>query len=602
MKNVLIMILIPFLFGCILFCSPPKEEKSVLRTLASWDMPPAYNGNPFSPGDPGGVGDVKFYIYGPFFGYDIFKGEYWPWIGLEYEETEKTLTVKLRRDIRWEDGTPFTSKDVYTSFVLHGARGEWSEVWKYIDKMEIPDSFTVVFHYSSIRPVITKYYALADNLIDACYHIYGKWLDEAEELLKLRKDIWHKEKLGENVKELNAQMESENYKFRESLYKFRPQKPTGYGPFKVKTVTSDEIVAEKSNTFWAAKEILFDEIRLGRYTTNELVWASLIAGELDIEKPITPIDVVEAILNKQPKIRHVPVTDFALVCLAINNVRFPFTEKNFRKALAYIIDRDKVRMVALYFGTTVKYPCGLLPSVLENWTTPELRNILNQYQLDYSKAEELLKKIGLVKNSSEYWTTKDGKELKFEIATNPNSDWVLAAEEISRQLTTFGLKTNVRIIEGSLYGPTLSKKDYDMAMEQVVAKVHPVQGYQNFYKSGGWIKLRGWIAYITGFIPKVIGPDGRELDLNKLQQELFVTFDPVQQREIIEQLAWASNEYLPAIDLLEKNSQLFICDGVRVAGWPNGDELLNKLGYNWRIASLTWMIDGTLKPGSVRIK
>ncbi len=593
MKNVFKIVLIPFLLSCMLFCIPEKEEKTVLRTLGSWDMPPMYNGNPFAPG---GVGAARDFIYGPLFGYDVFKGEFWPWLTLELEETPEMLTVKLRKDILWEDGTPFTSNDVYTTFVIHGGLGEWSEIWRYVDKIEIPDSFTVIFHYGSTNSIIAKFFILT-NFIEACAHIYGKWLDEAEGLLKSRKDMWQKASLGEDVKKLSIELGDRTHQFKENLHKFKPEKPVGYGPFKVRIVIPDEMVLEKSDTFWAAKNILFDEIRIGRFTTNELVWASFIAGEVDIEKPATPIDVVKAILRAQPKIKHIPVSDFTAFCLVMNNERFPFSEKDCRKALAYIIDRDKVRMVALYYGTTVKYPCGLLPSVLDIWTMPEFRQILNPYILNHDKAAELLEGIGLIKDRDGYWMTMDGEKLNFEIATNPNTDWVLAAEEISRQLTTFGFKTNVRIIEGTLYGSTLGAGEYDMAIEfGISAKLHPVQGYRNLYKS------REWIARVTRFVSRVTGPDGEEFNLDELQKELFMTSDPGSQRKIIEKLAWATNEYLPVIDLLEKNAQFFICDGVRVAGWPYGDELQNKFGFNFRIATLKWMIEGTLKPGPVRIR
>ncbi|MDO9576209.1 MAG: ABC transporter substrate-binding protein [bacterium] len=590
MKNVFKIGLIPFLLSCMLSCSPPKEEKIVLRTLGGWDMPPMYNGNPFAPG---GVGAARDFIYGMLFGYDIFKGEFWPWLGLEFKETPKMLTVKLREGILWEDGTPFTSKDVYTTFVIHGGLGEWSEVWRYMDRIETPDSYTVIFRYGSARSILAKFYILT-NLIDASVHIYGKWLDEAEQLLKLHKDMWQREVLDEDIRKSNTELVDRTRQFREGLHKFKPEKPVGYGPFKVKIVVSSEMVLEKSKTFWTTE---FDEIRIGRFTTNELVWASFIAGEVDIEKPATPIDVVKAIIRAQPKIKHIPVSDFTAFCLLMNNERFPFSEKDFRKALAYIIDRDKVRMVALYYGTKVEYPCGLLPSILDIWTTPEFRQILNPYEMNHAKATELLKGIGLIKARDGCWTTSDGKKLKFEIATNPSTDWVLAAEEISRQLTSFGLKTNVRIIEGTLYGPILGAGEYDMAIEfGISAKLHPVQGYRNLYKS------KEWIARVTRFVPRVTGQNGEELNLEELQKELFMTFEPVRQREIIGKLAWATNEYLPVLDLLEKNAQFFICDGVRVTGWPYGEELQNKLAFNFRIAILKWMVDRTLKPGPVRIR
>ena len=43
----------------LLVCTAVAEEKVIFRTLSGWDMPPAYNGNPFAPGGVGGAGDLS---------------------------------------------------------------------------------------------------------------------------------------------------------------------------------------------------------------------------------------------------------------------------------------------------------------------------------------------------------------------------------------------------------------------------------------------------------------------------------------------------------------------------------------------------------------
>ncbi|MBU4376000.1 MAG: hypothetical protein KKD29_00815, partial [Candidatus Omnitrophica bacterium] len=100
----------------------------------------------------------------------------------------------------------------------------------------------------------------------------------------------------------------------------------------------------------------------------------------------------------------------------------------------------------------------------------------------------------------------------------------------------------------------------------------------------------------------VMDAEGNNINLEKLQEALFVTTNPAEQRKIIEKLAWATNEYLPVISLVEKNSQFFVYDGGRVIGWPYGEELQNKFGFNWRVASLKWMTEGILTPGKERVK
>jgi peptide/nickel transport system substrate-binding protein len=212
--------------------------------------------------------------------------------------------------------------------------------------------------------------------------------------------------------------------------------------------------------------------------------------------------------------------------------------------------------------------------------------------VDHAKAEELLSGLDLAKGPDGFWATPDGKTLEFEITSRPDyTDWVVAAEEIARQLTEFGIKTGVRLIEPAIFGPTLAGRDFDMVIEfGVFAKFHPVQGYKRLYDP------TDWIAQISGFDPKVVGPEGEIIDLNELQDKLWTIIDPDEQKAIVELLAWATNEYLPMVEFLEKNAQFFVCDGVRVTGWPYGPELENKFGFNWRLGSLKWMIEGVLVP------
>lgn len=226
-------------------------------------------------------------------------------------------------------------------------------------------------------------------------HIYEKWLEPAKELVGLRKKLWKLEdelkalgltpeeiKAHEEVVALKEEIKEKFEAFRDSIWEFKPEKPFSVGPYTVKYVTEHELVlAKRPDTPWA-ETLLFDEIRLYRFTDNPTAWAMFIAGKADIEKPATPPLVVAEILARQPKIKHVPVSDFTTFCIMINHTRPPLDKLEFRQALAHIIDRDLVMKISQPYGERVKYISGMLPTQLERWTTPELRALLNPYPLD----------------------------------------------------------------------------------------------------------------------------------------------------------------------------------------------------------------------------
>lgn len=593
--KVFVMILLALVFAIV----GVAEGKAVFRTLSGWDMPPAYNGNPFAPGGVGGAGD---YIFGRLFNYRVISRTFDPWLATDYQETPEGLIVHLRKDLKWEDGIPFTSKDVFTTFYIGGAINTWKEVWQYVKEIETPDDYTVVFKWEDNKSILSTIFIM-DKKIVAPYHLYASWLEDAINIVKARKEIWKKAAAGEDVSALQEVLSQKVAEFGKSLKAYKPEKPVGIGPFKLQTVTPDEMVlVKREDTPWAEK-LMIDEIRAARYTTNELAWAQFMAGQVDLEKPGTPPDVVAALISANPKLRHIPVPDFSTFCLAMNLRKYPFSEKAFRQALAYIIDRDEVREIALHYGATVKYPCGLLPSIFKTWITPEVEKKLNEYSVNHAKAEELLKSLGMYRGNDGLWRTSDGKVLQFEIVARQGyTDWVIAADVISKQLTNFGIQTNVRIVEGAIFGNVLRSGDFDMTIEfGVFEKFHPVQGFDRLYSPSGWI------AVITGVDPKGKGPNGEDLD--KLVEALYVAEDKSQQKELVQKLALATNEELPVIEFLEKQAQFFVLDGVRVTGWPEytkspddpyvwlpGLEMLDKFGYDWRQASVQWMVEGKLKP------
>ena len=62
----------------------------------------------------------------------------------------KTITFKLRRDVKFHDGRPFTSKDV--AFTYNAVKRTESSLWRTyfqtVESVETPDDYTVIVKYS----------------------------------------------------------------------------------------------------------------------------------------------------------------------------------------------------------------------------------------------------------------------------------------------------------------------------------------------------------------------------------------------------------------------------------------------------------------------
>ncbi len=184
-----------------------------LGTGWGWTLPGHYN--PYVPGyiSFGGL------IEEPLAYYIRLTDDFLPRLATKWEATSTKVTVHLRQNIFWHDGTPFTSKDVVTSFLIGRLFG-W-DVWKYLKDVRAQDTYTVNFLLDPKQPSIfvTRWILTVRPQPD---HIWGKLLPTNIRTLIARND---EKSLGT---------------IREKVMAYRPEKPVGTGPFTLKSITTGE--------------------------------------------------------------------------------------------------------------------------------------------------------------------------------------------------------------------------------------------------------------------------------------------------------------------------------------------------------------------------
>ncbi|NLD45325.1 MAG: hypothetical protein GX657_17760, partial [Chloroflexi bacterium] len=241
--------------------------KTRFVSSANFEPPEALHGNPFAP--PGISSGARF-VWDPLFDFvPVPTMTFHPMLGETFEEDGITLTVNLRKGVVCNDGTPFTSKDVVSTFNLNFVNN--ATVWRYLVKVEAPDDFTVVFTWREASPIL-KQMAL-DTLINAPYHIYGQWADEAIPLI---------EKLGPGGA-LDDATTAARQAIREDLFTFKPPvtEIVGTGAYNMGGVTTSEMLLTKSPTFWAANNVHFDEFVIMRYVGQEAYITGAVSGVYD---------------------------------------------------------------------------------------------------------------------------------------------------------------------------------------------------------------------------------------------------------------------------------------------------------------------------------
>jgi peptide/nickel transport system substrate-binding protein len=166
-------------------------------------------------------------------------------------EDGTTITVKLRKGVKWHDGVEVTSADVqFTWEMIMDERNTPDSRYGFdkIESIDTPDDYTVVFHY-------TEPYA-------AWWTKFGPMLNG----YVLPKHVL------EPVLEEEGTLDRADYN----------RAPIGFGPFKfVEWMSGDHITFEKNTDYWRGEPKL-DRIFIKIVESREAMLAALETGEIDV--------------------------------------------------------------------------------------------------------------------------------------------------------------------------------------------------------------------------------------------------------------------------------------------------------------------------------
>ena len=151
-----------------------------------------------------------------------------------------------------------------------------------------------------------------------------------------------------------------------------------------------------------------------------------------------------------------------LAKLVINHQQEPFNHSEFRQALAYVIDRKALIDTTLR-GQALPGSPGLIPPD-NQWYNPILGE---KYLYDPGTAGKLLTSLGYSK-SGIHWG-KDGQPLEVELLVAaksgaPGSPGERQGEFIKTQLEQFGIKVNLKALEGKTLDSRINEGKFELAL------------------------------------------------------------------------------------------------------------------------------------------
>lgn len=389
------------------------------------------------------------------------KGQWIPKLATEVPTTQnggvsadgKTITYKLRKNVKWHDGSDFTCADLqFTLQVIrtpnNGAldAGSFSD----LDSVECPDPNTAVLKFKN-------FYASWIRLFSGIGPIFPKNIGKPEDL-----KTW--------------------------AYN---RKPVGTGPFKVtEFATGDHITLERNPTYWQPDRPYLDKVIIRIVPSSEVAMQLLKNGEADIMWNNTEADLPA--LEKMTNVKLFDAPQAGGERLILNSVKpgDPADNKTphpilgdvkVRQAIAYGIDKKTI-IDKLLNGKG-------LPGSSELNVDPYNCTDIKAYAFDQAKAKALLDEAGW-KPGSDGIRVKDGQRLRLKYQTTTGNklredSQVLIVENMKAIGVEFYIENQPSslLLGGWAANSPRKKGNYDILMYTTNASIDPHAQMYSYFNS-----------------------------------------------------------------------------------------------------------------------
>ncbi|GAB2465436.1 ABC transporter substrate-binding protein [Comamonas humi] len=335
----------------------------------------------------------------------------------------KTWEFKLRKDVKWQDGKPFTADDVIFSYQrarnVPGSVATFAGYLRTVESVTAKDAHTLVIKTNIPNPDLPL------NL--ASVHIVSKHVGE---------------KAG-----------TDDYNAGKAV--------VGTGPYKFVSYTpGDRVVMARNDGYWGGKPA-WEKVNY-RYINNAAArTAALLAGDVDVIDKVSVSDLAK--LKQSPSVTVFPYDGLRVMLLqpSYNPAPTPFLADNAGKPLAKNPLLDQRVREALSIAINRK---AITDRILQDTATeanqwmpkdtfgynPEVKNIA----FDAARAKKLLADAGF----------PEGFKLTMHVPNDRYPQGPETAQVVAQFWTRIGVKTQVEVVPWSVYSGKANKNEYAMSM------------------------------------------------------------------------------------------------------------------------------------------
>src|SRR5437870_7934356 len=337
----------------------------------------------------------------------------------------KTVVFKLRRGVKFHDGTDFNAEAARFNF--NRMKTEPKSVRKgevaSIDSVDVVDASTIKINLK--RPDV----ALLATLTDRAGMMVSPKV----------------------IQERGSELE-------------RNAKGAGTGPFEfVEWIKDDHLIIKRNESYWNKQGGPYlDRIRYRPIPDDTVKLQSLQSGEIDVIDYVQPRDVAAVKADRNVSVLDVP--SLAAFAYQLNQTRPPFNSKPLRQAVAYALDLEQiVKGVWLNVGVPANGP---VPPT--SWA--------------YDKSIPYIKR-DLAKAKAKLAEGGKPTGFPFTITTANIPINVQEAEVIQAQLSEAGMQVKIKLVDAATQLSDGNSKNFDMISYQWSGRPDPDGNIYQFFKT-----------------------------------------------------------------------------------------------------------------------
>ncbi|MEJ5021569.1 ABC transporter substrate-binding protein [Ochrobactrum vermis] len=384
-----------------------------------------------------------------------------------------TVAFRLRDDVKWHDGKPFTSADVAFSAmeVWKPLQNLGRVVFKALEKVETPDDLTAVFHFSEPTP-----FQLIRNALPALTAVLPKHVFAGSDIMANPAN----------------------------------EKLVGTGPFKyAEHKTGEYYRLTRNDDYWGEGEPYLDEIVYRVLPDRAAAAGALEAEEIDLAAfsavPLADLDRISKVPGLTVISKGYEALTYQLV-VEINHRRKELADLEVRQAIAHAIDRDfAVKTIFLGYAKT---STGPVPRYDSQFYTDDV----SSYPFDVAKANALLDEAG-------YKRGTDGTRFTLKLLPAPYFNETKQFGDYLRQaLAAVGIDARIVNNDSAAHQKAVyTDHDFDLAIAPTVYRGDPAISTTILVESGipAGVPFSNQGGYANAELDALIAKAAHEIDEKK---------------------------------------------------------------------------------------